>query len=1019
MYFFTIIAIVSIFAILDKEALLSTDLDARLFEGKVLICRDEANFKGVVRWAEVSKRAFSYYKDHLSQMKEGAKSLGSILLSEVIKIVKSEKSRQGYWSFEIITKRCKGTMHVRRNTIQQLSYQENDENTDAGYEKDISMTQITSPSIKQKGLKMIGTAKEQRHIFALESAEERDKWVTILEWLVKLHQSSCQHLLLYINLFRTYRKQYNPAHKSQIPHRNQIIMKRTATKVNKLNDNTAEQLCSWQVLPDLRTAVKELIDNSIDAHCTSLIIEFHNFGLDGFEVSDDGAGIDPEDFSNIAKKGTTSKISAFEDIYNAQTLGFRGEALAALRTLGDLTISSKRESDPMGTEVRYDRSGNILCRSEKNRITGTSVKITDLFKSVPVRYNEFRRTHKTQYRAALDLIQEYALSHYKLKFSVSNHHPAKGKQSVFLKGAAENLDQNVELVLGKHVSSQFLPLNFKIAPASVEIKGYVKKTVASGSLKTGKGKPMLHMFINKRPVHMPKSFTAVISEIYKKYQQDTAPGTVLFLETNQGTGGSKIDVNISPNKMDVIIEGEKDLARQIRDQLDIFLNKVVPTKMEEVCQKQLSFKPLPQQQQQKPPTVATSPSTTSPAPSRSIPDPKPLSPSSARPLGMNRHELPRTRHEFSSTTFPVRLSQEKDEDEEEEAGFRVFEFKPKTTDPPAASPETKVYPFHGSEEDVKDHEVPKYSVREFEFAKPADTGVTQVSLRPDFNIGSMLDSIKDPTPFVPKIIVINMPGNQITDSPTLTKHSTALDSTKAIAEQCESNINMKGTELATQLNKLEFAKLEVVGQFNMGFIICKYRSELYIVDQHAADEKYNYERLARTTILQSQPLLKPLEVKLTSAELLSAQQNPNVFNENGFKVVVEERIDESSGQLQGVAIIKAMPYSENTSFTLEDFYELLGLMTAHEGVFEEKPESNSNEESKPALLRRAGMRPSKIKKMLASRACRRSVMVGNALNHEEMANIVHRLAGLDCPWTCPHGRPTIRLLMKLSQYLQN
>ena len=341
------------------------------------------------------------------------------------------------------------------------------------------------------------------------------------------------------------------------------------TKLEKLSETTAEQLCSWQVLPDLRTAVKELIDNSIDAKCKSIIVEFHNFGLDGFEVCDDGIDIDPQDFDKIAKKGTTSKITIFDDIYQTRTLGFRGEALAALRALGNLTITTRRNCDSIGTEVKYDHDGNITLKRELNINTGTKVKVLELFKNVPVRYTEFRKNHKFQYKGAIDLVQSYALAYYHLKFTVLNNNPSKGSQIVFSKGVSTNLDQNIEFILGKE---SLVPLEFDIEPKTVKIKGYVKDSITSGSIKS-KGKGILEMFINKRPIHMPKVFSNSISEIYKKFNKATNPSIVLFFEIDE-EDGPKIDVNISPNKMDVIIEGEKDLARQVRDQLDKFLNKI-------------------------------------------------------------------------------------------------------------------------------------------------------------------------------------------------------------------------------------------------------------------------------------------------------------------------------------------------------------------------------------------------------------------------------------------------------------
>jgi len=841
------------------------------------------------------------------------------------------------------------------------------------------------------------------------------------------------------------------------------------SKVSKLSDSTANEICSWQVLPDLRTAVKELLDNAIDANCKSIMIEFNNFGLEGFEVCDDGHGIDPEDLPKIAKKGATSKIKNFEDIYEAQTLGFRGEALAALRSLGDMTICSKRECDSIGTEVKYDKIGNIVSKIEKVRNNGTTVKVIELFKNVPVRYNEFKRTHKIQYRNAVDLIQEYSLVNYSMQFTITNIHPEKGRQTVFLKGLASNIDQNIELVLGKNLSSQLIPLDFKIIPDTIIIKGFVKKTVASGSLKSGKGKPMLNMFINKRPIHMPKIFSNAISEIYKKYQADTSPGAILFMETKKSADGKNlVDVNISPNKMDVIIEGEKEIGKQIRDQLDTFLSKIMPTRMEEVGQKELPFKPLktdsPRFSQKNDDKISTA--LHNPGPLQIT---KRISPSSSQSIGSQRDSFEKPRfggykpwdntgpvanassgsmdfsgvrtYQFGVPRKSNRMSQEseesKDSKDEDDNAYKIFEFKPQGLNSERAKPnilspevssQERVYLFNNPPPDVSMRDT--IPMKEDEklpvaMASQSSNNLSQTSSKFDQPEAGAVSTGLNFTatnnlelgPFIPKITVIDMSETQkINELPSAVKPLNIIENPK-ITEECSSNINAKGDILATQLNKVDFANIEVIGQFNLGFILCRHNTGLYIVDQHAADEKFNYEKFASTTILQSQPLLKPLEVKLTSAELLAAQQNPKAFNENGFKVTIEERTDSASGQLIGYAVIRAMPYSENTSFTVEDFYELLGLMTSHENTFmnedSKKNEGNSNEESKPALLRCAGLRPSKIKKMLASRACRRSVMVGTALNYEEMTNIVHHLAGLDCPWTCPHGRPTIRLLMKL------
>lgn len=100
--------------------------------------------------------------------------------------------------------------------------------------------------------------------------------------------------------------------------------------LNKIDKESILKICSNQVVTDLKGAMKELVENSIDAASTRIDIRFYNKGLDGIEVEDDGKGIQEEDYEIIAQRGTTSKITELEDIYRIKSLGFRGEALSSL-----------------------------------------------------------------------------------------------------------------------------------------------------------------------------------------------------------------------------------------------------------------------------------------------------------------------------------------------------------------------------------------------------------------------------------------------------------------------------------------------------------------------------------------------------------------------------------------------------------------------------------------------------------------------------------------------------------------
>mmetsp|Transcript_4283 Transcript_4283/g.15181 ORF Transcript_4283/g.15181 Transcript_4283/m.15181 type:complete len:194 (+) Transcript_4283:2-583(+) len=185
--------------------------------------------------------------------------------------------------------------------------------------------------------------------------------------------------------------------------------------------------------------------------------------------------------------------------------------------------------------------------------------------------------------------------------------------------------------------------------------------------------------------------------------------------------------------------------------------------------------------------------------------------------------------------------------------------------------------------------------------------------------------------------------------------------------------------------------MKVVGQFNLGFIICRLGEDLFIVDQHASDEIKNFERLQNAVVLNKQPLLHPLALDLSPADRVVVAENLEVFQQNGFEI--KENIDAPENQRWSLA---SVPFSRNVTFGPEDVYEIVSSLRSIGGV-----------------LNGQIPRPSKIRAMLAMRACRSSIMIGKPLHHEQMKKVVKSLSGLDAPWNCPHGRPTMRHLADL------
>ncbi|KAJ7932955.1 MutL C terminal dimerization domain-containing protein [Mycena leptocephala] len=205
--------------------------------------------------------------------------------------------------------------------------------------------------------------------------------------------------------------------------------------------------------------------------------------------------------------------------------------------------------------------------------------------------------------------------------------------------------------------------------------------------------------------------------------------------------------------------------------------------------------------------------------------------------------------------------------------------------------------------------------------------------------------------------------------------------------------------LARTISKDDFGSMEILGQFNLGFVITRRRKDkndesgaamddLFIVDQHAADEKYNFETLQQTTRIKSQKLFRSQPLELTAGDELLALENLDVLRQNGFEV--EAGSDHAAGVGPRLSLT-AQPVSKDTVFDMKDLEELIHRMR-------DQPTGQM-------------VRCSKARAMFAMRACRKSVMIGMPLTTGQMTAVSCPTHGtMDQPWNCPHGRPTMRHL---------
>jgi DNA mismatch repair ATPase MutL len=212
------------------------------------------------------------------------------------------------------------------------------------------------------------------------------------------------------------------------------------------------------------------------------------------------------------------------------------------------------------------------------------------------------------------------------------------------------------------------------------------------------------------------------------------------------------------------------------------------------------------------------------------------------------------------------------------------------------------------------------------------------------------------------------------------------------------------TELDRCITQEDFLGMKVCGQFNKGFIIARLDQDLFIIDQHAADEIYNFEQLQKNGKVDKQKLLQPRYLEITaSAEAILIDNMPAV-EKYGYEMQVC-----MNRKVGNRIMISSVPVAKQTSkmLNLKDIEELLFVLSENEL----NPGSISMSSSEQSHL--TDIKSSSLRAIYASKACRKSVMIGDSLNMNEMKRIITHLYEIEKPWNCPHGRPTMRHLINL------
>ncbi|XP_050480187.1 mismatch repair endonuclease PMS2 isoform X1 [Bombus huntii] len=676
-------------------------------------------------------------------------------------------------------------------------------------------------------------------------------------------------------------------------------------KINVISKQTIHQICSGQVIFDLATAVKELVENSLDSGATLIDIKLKDYGKTCISVSDNGSGVLEQDFEGLGLKHYTSKLREFSDLTEVSTFGFRGEALSSLCSLADLSIVTRHSTSEHGFKLQFDHNGALQKKEPCAREIGTTVHIKDIFKCLSVRAKEFQRNLKKEYIRAIQVLYSYCLVSTNTKITCSNCVSDKSSNLVINTVSPSNILSNINLIFGKKSSNGLIKIEL-LPPDEATLQEYNLSSnvvvdfewdcyISSCDHDVGRSAPDRQFFyVNGRPCDLTK-VSKLINQIYHKYNNKQYPFIFLNLKLNKHS----TDINVTPNKRIIFCTQENLILATLKYNLSSRWDKL---------QGNLNVNPVPE-----------------------------LS------FGVKR------------TISPINADR-------------------------------PIKRFHNLNTISKIEHTEKQNIQHINKNKTIQYDNDNDNVQNNItNKTKILDSVQ----MTISILAIKQ---QLQEKQNLLSKCVISSTRIKFKAQMDQNSNAE-SELKKQLTKDSFFQMEIIGQFNLGFIITRLKEDLFIIDQHATDEKYRFEKLNNETQLRTQKLIIPKFLNISPLNETILIEHQKTFEDNGFFFKIDSE-GESGHRVQ----LTGIPVSGHWQFGQDDIEELIFLI--REGGIENQKNST--------------FRPSRVRQMLASKACRKAVMIGTALNNNDMHKLITQMAEMENPWNCPHGRPTIRHLLSLN-----
>ena len=711
-------------------------------------------------------------------------------------------------------------------------------------------------------------------------------------------------------------------------------------KINILSAELSNKIAAGEVVERPSSVVKELVENSIDAGSTNIKVIIKEFGIQQIRIIDNGSGISNDDLARAFLRHATSKISADYDLFHIETLGFRGEALASISSVSKVTIKSCA-GEAQGKMLVLE-GGKVVSEEYYAPIKGTDLSVENLFYNTPARLKYLRNPH-TEQANITNIIHKFALSYPNVAFELH----IDGKITFKTYG-----DGDVHKILSKIY-------NMGVARNMIEFSGSNDDYKVFGYIsvpeETRASKNYINIFINGRYIKNYGIQNAIIDAYGTLLMINRYPLCVINIEMDP----ILLDVNVHPTKQEVRLSKEAELIRLIK---------------EVIAERLSNYTYIPQ--------------------------------------GMNNVLTKKEKAKIEKINFLDELDNKFGDVEDknifstEQRGVvdNVQDENSFSEDPKGLVIRAEVESsFSDTQEEVASHVIQE---DEFLFGgdlltNTAEEKIPVQSKENTFNQRSKTQRIKSDLPDLSYSSYPRDNRNKFGDKPTKKEIENFMNFSKKednasyddYTEEVVSNV----VKDDSHFNEIKDAKivqdddtkvrtlpdLKVLAQIFKTYILSEADNKLFLIDQHAAAERYNYEKLQREFIERKnykKQMLIPLMFDFSVEEAAEVRNNLEKFEELG--IVFEEFGDNSY-------VVREFP-----GWIEEDEEQMIKIIV-------EKVLRNNN-------ITFNELRNDAI----AMASCKMSIKANQVLTDVEMNKVISDLYECKNPFTCPHGRPIITKMEK-------